>query len=432
MKAIVILLFIVLAAGAFVGEKMVQDPGYVLISYDNTTIETSIWVMLAFSFFAFLIGHWALNLFFKMSLPTKQLGLWRKNRIARTAQKRTFKGLVALSEGNWWQAQRLLSQTAPIAAQPLVNYLGAAQAAHEQGDTQATNRYFEQAREIAPQAEVSIALQEAEVAKDRGNNAQAFTILKRLHSLAPKHTGILRDLADLHQSQQDWSGLIVLLPKLKRLKVMNTEQLSDIESNCYAKMLSTVVEKLPVESTSDAQVKALTKGWKALPGSLNQTPAMIATYARALLAANATDEADKFLRPHIKKSWDDSLIDLYGSIKSTDHFRQYKLVLSWLNKQPNNPALLVCAARMAMFNQEWQEAVGYFEKSLTIKPNADTYRSLSKLLESLGEHHKALDASQKAMELTEDSSPNIPLPELVDNTATPGADSISPKAVTPA
>ena len=113
MKAIVILLFIVLAAGAFVGEKMVQDPGYVLISYDNTTIETSIWIMLAFSFFAFLIGHWALNLFFKMSLPTKQLGLWRKNRIARTAQKRTFKGLVALSEGHWWQAQRLLSQTAP-------------------------------------------------------------------------------------------------------------------------------------------------------------------------------------------------------------------------------------------------------------------------------------------------------------------------------
>jgi len=432
MKAIVILLFIVLAAGAFVGEKMVQDPGYVLISYDNTTIETSIWVMLVFSFFAFLIGHWALNLFFKMSLPTKQLGLWRKNRIARTAQKRTFKGLVALSEGNWWQAQRLLSQTAPIAAQPLVNYLGAAQAAHEQGDTQATKRFFEQAREIAPQAEVSIALQEAEVAKDRGNNAQAFTILKRLHSLAPKHSGILRDLAELHQSQQEWDGLITLLPKLKKQKVMSIEQLSAMEANCYANMLSTVVDKLPIESTSDTRVKALTKGWKTLPGSLTQTPQMIATYARALLAANALDEADKFLRPHIKKSWDDTLIDLYGSIKSTDIFRQYKLVLSWLNKQPNNPALLTCAARMAMFNKEWQDAVGYFEKSLAIKPNAEVYRSLSKLLDSLGEHEKALVAGQKALELTEDLSPDIPLPVLVDNSVTPNTDSTSSKAVTAA
>jgi HemY protein len=418
MKRVLIILFIVLAGGAYLGEKMVQDPGYVLLSYQNVTIETSIWVLTLFSFIAFLLAHWALNLFFGIGLPGKRLGLWNRGRVSRSTQKRTLKGLVALSEGNWWQAQRLLSQTAPIAAQPLVNYLGAAKAAHERGDKENTDAFIAKAREAAPEAEVSIGLQEADVQIDRGHSEQAFIILKRLHSLSPKHSGVLRELAELHQNQQDWDGLITLIPKLRKHKVLSTEQISIIEEKCYAQMLNSVVEKLPVESTEDSRLKALNKGWKALPNSLNQTPEMIATYARALLNAGSPDNAEKFLRAHIKRTWNDDLIDLYGTIKTTESIRHYKLVLSWLKKQPQHNALLICSARLAMFNEQWEDAVKYFEASIELQPCADTYRSLAKLLEGLGEHDKALEMSQKAMELTEDNSPSIPLPVLVDNSQT--------------
>jgi HemY protein len=410
MKRILILLFVILAAGAFVGEKMVQDPGYVLLSYNNTTVETSIWVLLLLSFFAFLIGHWALNLFFRIGLPGKSFSQWRKNRIANSAQKRTFKGLVALSEGNWWQAQRLLSQAAPTAAQPLINYLGAAKAAHEQGNGENTNSYFAKARLAAPEAEVSIALQEAEVAIDNGDNELAFTILKRLHSLAPKHTGILRDLAQLHQSQQDWDGLISLLPKLRKNKVLSVEELAKIEANCYAQMLKTVAAKLPIESSQEARVKTLTKGWKALPNSVNQASSMMVTYANVLIDAGSPDEAEKFLKNQIKRSWDNDLIDLYGTIKTTETIRHYHQVLHWLKKQPKHASLLLCAARLAMFNEKWQEAVAHFEASIEQQPTVQAYRELSNLLESLSEHEKALEISLLAMQLTDDTSPAIPLP----------------------
>ena len=349
---------------------------------------------------------------FRSGLPGKSFGQWRKNRIANSAQKRTFKGLVALSEGNWWQAQRLLSQAAPSAAQPLINYLGAAKAAHEQGNTEHTNNYFAKARLAAPQAEVSIALQEAEVETDRGNNEKAFTILKRLHSLAPKHTGILRDLAQLHQSQQDWDGLIALLPKLRKNKVLADEEIAKIEANCYAQMLKKVGQQLPVESSQEARVKTLTKGWKALPNSLNQTSSMMATYAQVLIEAGTPDEAEKFLRNQIKRSWDTDLIDLYGTIKTTESIRPYNQVLHWLKKQPKHAALELCAARLAMINEKWQEAVTHFEASIAQQPSAQAYRELSKLLESLGQHDKALEMSQLAMSLTDDNSPVIPLPAL--------------------
>jgi len=46
MKKLFIILLIMLVAGAWVGQLMVQDPGYVLLAYQQTTIETSLWVLL--------------------------------------------------------------------------------------------------------------------------------------------------------------------------------------------------------------------------------------------------------------------------------------------------------------------------------------------------------------------------------------------------
>ncbi len=417
MKRVLILLFIVLAAGAFIGEKMVQDPGYVLLSFNNTTIETSVWVLLLLTFFGFLITHWTVNLFFRIGIPGQFIGRWRKARIASSAQKRTFKGLIALSEGQWWQAQRLLSQTAPIAAQPLINYLGAAKAAHEQGNAADTDEFFAKARAIAPAAEVSISLQEVDVLMDRGNSAQALITLKRLHSLAPKHTGILRHLAELYQNQQDWDGLIALMSKLRKHQVFATEQLAAMEANCYRQMLTTVVKKLPIECSTDVRVKALTRGWKALPNALNQTAAMKATYASALNAANAPDDAEKFLRTQIKRDWDNQLIGLYGTLQTSDPTKHYNTVAGWLKKQPTHAALQLCAARLAMFNEKWQIAVQHYQSSIDLQPKVEAYRGLARLLESLGEHEKSLEMNQKAMDLTEDDSPLIPLPAPLETPA---------------
>jgi HemY protein len=38
MKKALLLLLVILFLGAWIGEKMVQDPGYVLVSYNSTTI----------------------------------------------------------------------------------------------------------------------------------------------------------------------------------------------------------------------------------------------------------------------------------------------------------------------------------------------------------------------------------------------------------
>lgn len=411
MKKILILLFIVLAAGAWVGEKLVQDPGYVLVSYNNTTLETSVWVLLLFSFFAFLIAHWGLNLFFKIGLPTKKFSAWRHNRLNKTAQKRTQKGLVALSEGRWWQAQRLLSQTAEVAAQPMINYLGAAKAAHEQGDNETTDQYIDKARAIAPKAEVTIGLQQADILVDRGDIEQATQILKQLNDYAPKHTQVLRALSNILQRQQDWDALVSLIPSLRKHKALNDEQLNQLEDACYGKMLTNITASLPIESSKEVRLNALNRGWKSLPNKLNKTSSMIETYCEALITAGAHDAAEKFLKEQIKRSWNDSLVAIYGKVRATDSLRQYKQAVFWLKDHPDNAILLLCTARLAAAHKEWQEALRYFEKSIDQQPSVDAYKEFAILLDSLGQHEKSLHMSQKAMVLTGGDTLIFPLPE---------------------
>ena len=121
MKRGLLLLLVILFAGAWLGEKMVQDPGYVLLSYNGTTVETSLWVLLLLLIIGFALGHWLLNLIAGIRMPGDKVRGWQSRRNQRISQRKTLKGMVALSEGNWWKAQRFLSQAAERSDLPVVN-----------------------------------------------------------------------------------------------------------------------------------------------------------------------------------------------------------------------------------------------------------------------------------------------------------------------
>lgn len=69
MKRFFMILLILLLAGAWLGQLMVQDPGYVLLAYRQTTIETSLWVLALMAILAFAVLHTLLNLLSRARVP---------------------------------------------------------------------------------------------------------------------------------------------------------------------------------------------------------------------------------------------------------------------------------------------------------------------------------------------------------------------------
>ncbi|MCK5639739.1 MAG: heme biosynthesis protein HemY, partial [Gammaproteobacteria bacterium] len=164
-----------------------DDPGFVLLSYGDWMLETSLslaLILLAAGFFGcYLLMRFLVN---TRRVP-ERLRQWRQRRRTAKARKTTNRGLLALTEGHWDKAERNLIRYIEYSEVPLLNYLGATRAAQKQGAEQRRDYYLAKAHQSMPEAELAIGLTQAEVQISQGQLEQALASLRHLETIAPRH-----------------------------------------------------------------------------------------------------------------------------------------------------------------------------------------------------------------------------------------------------
>ncbi|WP_286240434.1 heme biosynthesis HemY N-terminal domain-containing protein [Neptuniibacter halophilus] len=413
MKKLFLLLLVILAAGAFIGELMVKDPGYVLIAYNQTTIETSLWVLLVALILGFALLHGILSLISRTQLPTARLQAWKEHRNQRISRRKTLKGLTSLSEGNWAQAQKQLAQAAERSDLPLVNYLAAARAAHEQNNEKATDELLQKARNSTPEAELTVAISQAEIQLSRGQLEPCLATLLRLRSMAPKNTYVMKLLKDVYLRLNDWSALAKLIPVMRKHQALKEDGLAELSRQCNSQLLQESIDKLPVETSAEDRHKALGRAWHNLPGDPGSDPELVQRYTELLVSLGADDRAEQHLRDLIKRNWDEQLVNLYGRVNAENAKKQLDTARSWAKSHSESPALLLTLGRLSMRNQHWGQAVKYFEQSLELEPRSETLAELARLLRHLGDQDRAQALLQQNLNLVASGLPELPMPEAV-------------------
>lgn len=411
MKKLLLLLLLFLLAGAWIGQKMLQDSGYVLIAYNQTTIETSLWVLLIVVVVTFVLIHWLLNILTRTRLPTAKFHSWKEHRNQRISRRKTLKGLTLLSEGNWSQAQKQLSQAAEKSDLPLVNYLSAARAAHEQNDEQATDELLQKARNSTPEAEVTVAITQAEIQLSRGQLEPCLATLLKLRNLAPQNTYVMRLLKDIYIKLNDWSALSQLMPTLRKHHAFKEPELAKLSQQCCIQLLNESVANLPVETSNEDRLKALGKAWSNLPTVETRNGEIVQRYTELLVSLGAEGSAEQSLKDLIKRSWDEKLVNLYGRLNGDNAKKQLDQARGWLKNSPESPALQLTLGRLSLRNKLWGEAVKYFEQSLALAPSAEALAELARLLRHLGEHERAQSLLQQNLNLVASGLPELPMPE---------------------
>ncbi len=410
MKRLFILLLILLFAGAWIGQMMIRDSGYTLLAYGQTTIEMSLWVFLVLITVLFFALHWALN-FIKGSLQSgSRFRLWNRGRSQRIAHAKTLKGLVALSEGNWWKAQRLLSLSAEKTDLPLINYLAAARAAQEQGDENACDELLQKARTATPEAELAVGISQAQIQLSRGQFEPCLATLLNLRKRAPKNTYVMKLLRDVYIQLCDWQALSELIPELRRNKALKPEKLIKTEQLCYKRLLEHSIA-LPEGTDTEARSKALGIAWHSMPAQLTKDDQLARHYSELLISIGAETKAEPVLRDLIKRQWDDHLVNLYGRIAGENPQKQLDVARGWLKDYPLNPDLLLTLGRLSQRNQHWGKAVTYFEQSLEQQPRVETLSELARLLQNLGETQRTQKLIDKHLGLVGGGLTALPLPK---------------------
>ncbi len=143
-----------------------------------------------------------------------------------------------------------------------------------------------------------------------------------------------------------------------------------------------------------ARGKAL---WKSLPKHLRDDPDLVAARAASLAAAGDTRQAEALIRNALKHGWHDQLVVAYGELEQPAAADRLRTVEKWLRDRPEDPVLLLVAARLSVATELWGKARSYYESSAAIRAEPRAWHELGQLLLQLGEQDGAFQAFQNGL-----------------------------------
>ncbi|MFK7730705.1 MAG: heme biosynthesis HemY N-terminal domain-containing protein [Pseudomonadales bacterium] len=377
--------------GLVIGLAMLveRDAGYILVAYDNTSIESSLWAgLLALALVLFLL-YWLVRLIMKIRYSGRSLRYWREGRQARRNEAQVTQGLIQYMEGNWKASAKTFSRGAERSPTPLLSYLMAARASDAAGDTVQCEEFLKLAETSTPDAQLAIGLTQAELQLNKGEYENCLANLNRIRSEQPENDLALRLSANVYENLEDWAGLQQLLPVLRRKKLLPEEALLKLERKTFEARLTNV------EVAAELQTV-----WTEVPKHLKKDELLVAEYTSALIRFEQNSEAESLLRATLKKDWSSKLIGIYGQVRG-DLSKQRSVAEGWLKSRPDDADLLQALGRICAADGALEKAQEYFSSSLAIKPDSDTYGELGQLYAKLGDSEQSNQQYQKALGMDE-------------------------------
>lgn len=401
-------LLVALLFGAVAAHFLLEDKGYVLLSFRGYIVEMSVPILLAAMALLYLLTR----LFIRVFRAPRNMGEATARYRQKKAARRFTEGLIQISEGNWSRGEKLLTKGVQRSDTPLLNYLAAARAAQLQGAYERRDNWLKMAYEETPAASSAILLTQAELQIAHKQYEEALATLRKLDEQSPNHAQSLALQARLYSELEDWENLRQLLPRIRKRKAMTVEEIDRLAAKVHGKALD--------EAGTSGDAQKLAAVWQAVPRSLKKDPPMIARYADGLVHCGQPDAAEQILYKTLKANWHEELILKYGEVETNDPAKQLQRAEGWLRDRGEDPDLLLTAARLCLRNQLWGKARSYLETSLAIRPRPGAYQTYGQLMERLGEPDQASEAFRSGLALlTREPHSRLPAPEPVDQEERP-------------
>lgn len=381
----IIILVAVMVAGLIFGPQASGNKGYVLIALGNYTIESSVTsaVILAVLFYgALLIVEWLLGRVF--GLRRKTLG-WYGSRRRRKANQQTVAATLAMAEGHYSQAEKLMIKGASNSDTPLLNYLSAAKAAQARGDDARRDQYLQKAQEENPKAELALTLTQTQLQIEQGQYDTALAMLESVYALNPRHPMVLDQLRQVHLARQDWSALCDLIPTLHKVGKLTPKQEEDLLQQAWSGRLQQAAGSLET-------LKAV---WQDLPRKLRLEPELLACYGDLLRQLGADGEAATLWQEALRKQPMPQLLARLPKLK----LDSYQPLLALLQKQKGQPEVDTALAQLYLLAGQLDDAQKLLEQEVERAPSAAAYHALGQLMDKRRLTNKANEYYRQALAL---------------------------------
>lgn len=381
----IIILVAVMLAGLVFGPQMAGNKGYVLIALGDYTIESSVTsaIILAILFCAvLLLLEWGVVRLFGLRRSTQG---WYGSRRRQKANQQAVAATLAMAEGQYKQAEKLLLKSASSSETPMLNYLNAAKAAQARGDEASRDEYLQKAQEQNPKAELALTLTQSQLHIEQGRFDSALAMLETVYPLNPRHPMVLDQLHQVYLARQDWTALCDLLPALHKVGKLTPQQEHNLQEQAWSGRLQQAASALAT----------LNECWQTLPRKLKQENNMIALYGDLLCQLGADHQAALLWQDAVHKAAPSTLLRRLAKLKLDD----YQPLIQVLQKQQGKTEVDSALAQLYLLAGQWDQAQGLLEQLIEKAPNAVIYHALGQLMEKRRLTNKANEYYRKALTL---------------------------------
>jgi HemY protein len=385
--------FLVLIAATWIGLEISDHSGYVLIAYKNVRIETTLWFAILTTLIFFLAFYILLKINHRLWHLPKTIKVWYANYQQRKAHNLTIAGWIALIEKKWRIAEKKLLRASKrtFGNAASLCYLIASYAAQQQNSQARRDIYLNKAYKINKKHPLIVSLAQIQLQITNQQWEEALAALQILRKTQPKHIAVIELLYQVYLNLQDWENLKLLLPLLRKYKILSKEIFKNLQLTVYNKLLGNYLKTHQLDSFSQL--------WRQLPRPIRKQPELLSIYIKFLIAQGDEIYAGKLLHKALQRTWDAKLIEQYCQLTKVNPLKQLKLAESFLRVHGEDAILLLNLGRLCNHLKLWGKAKSYLETSLKINPSVETYNELGHIMEQQGDIPAALNYYRTGLQI---------------------------------
>lgn len=386
---LVLTILLVLSAALGLGIFLENNPGRLVFSYGDVMVQTSFAFFVIVAVIVFIALYYLFSLIGNLLRLPRDLERWSTHRRTRRSEKYLTQGFLGLVEGNWQAAEQAFRKGAAYSRQPMVNYLGAARAAQQQGAITQRDNYLRLAHEFSGGSTVAVGLTQAELQLSQQQTEQAYATLRHLDTDKSGQVQAKLMLLEASSELKEWQQVLDLLRGFGRGKLLPKEKIKSQQLQAYAGLLQQAGKSID-------QYK-LQAEWNKIPKKLKNELYLIEAYVRERLRFPDTDDCERLIRQTLKRKWDSVMVGLYGVVVASNQAKQLVFAERMLTAHAADTMLLLTLGRLCKRQSLWGKAKTYLQECIDIQASPEAYQELASLLEQQGEHNAAAECYQKGL-----------------------------------
>ena len=383
-----------LVLGAVLVNAISQDPGYLLVTWGDWQLETSVWLALSALLLSLVLLWFILRALRTTLKVPRALRRWLGLRSARGAQRRADKGFAAFFEGHWDVAEKALKKGGAPDEQTLLHPLYAALAALHRGESARALALLEQAETegLAPISLITLARAECHLKAGATNEAErSLEQLSASERKTPRAKALRAEAAYL---QRDWQPLTELLADVRRAGIAPDEQINVWERESWNALLS---------EADDAASTAVSV-WKRAPESLKAPgqplwPALLDILRRDAQADALQAQADalqKVLLERLQQHCEPATLEAMNGLPDKQLLKMKKALERWRGEDDEGGCHAVLA-RIARIEGDAEAEAGLWADAHARHPSASHAAGWADCLRHQGKEAEALALEAEAL-----------------------------------